>query len=198
MEDILPGVIHWTAVHPNHGQEVSSHWLPDAGAVVDPLLPDEGLDAFRERPPKVILLSNRHHLRHSEQIAAEFGAAIKCSAPGLHEFEDGPDVEGFEFGDEVAPGVQALEVGAICPDETGLLISPAGALLIADGLTHDGGELGFFPDRLLGDDPEGVKRGLRDSYLGLIDRDFDSLLFAHGEPVTSGGKELLREFCEAG
>jgi hypothetical protein len=195
MEEILPGVRHWTAVHPNHGQEVSCHWVPKAEAVIDPLEPPEGLDPFGERPPSRILLSNRHHLRDSEAFAEEFGAAILCSKPGLHEFEGGPDVEGFDFGSEVAPGIDALEVGEICPDETALLISPAGALLIADGLTNRGGELGFFPDGLLGDDPEGVKSGLRAAYTRLLDRDFDSLLFAHGDPVIGGGKEKLREFC---
>lgn len=195
MNEVLPGILHWTAKHPKIGIEVSSHWVPEAGAVIDPLLPSEGLDAFRGRPPDRVLLSNRHHLRHSEQFADEFGSAIRCSEPGLHEFEGGPDVEGFGFGEQVAPGIEALEVGVICPDESALLIEGAGALLIADGVMHYGGELSFVPDNYLGDDPEGVKQGLRSAYSGLLDRDFDSLLFAHGNPLIDGGKRALREFC---
>ena len=196
VEEILPGVQHWTAPHPKIGIEVSSHWVPEAGALVDPLLPPgEGMDAFREQLPDRVLLSNRHHLRDSEQFAADLGCRIECSRPGLHEFEGGPAVRAFDFGDEVAPGIEALEVGAICPDETALLLRDARALLIADGIIRYSDELQFVPDSLLGDDPEGVKRGLRDSYSRLLDRDFDNLLFAHGSPLIGDGKEALSEFC---
>ncbi|MGH2982663.1 MAG: hypothetical protein ACRDK5_00160 [Solirubrobacterales bacterium] len=196
MEEILPGVRHWTATHPKIGIEVGSHWVPGAGALIDPLLPPgEGLDAFREQPPDRVLLSNRHHLRDSEELAAELGCRIECSRPGLHEFESGPAVEAFDFGDEVAPGIEALEVGAICPDEAALLLRDARALVIADGITRYSDELEFVPDWLLGVDPEAVKRGLRESYSRLLDRDFDNLLFAHGTPLIGGGKEALREFC---
>ena len=196
MEEILPGVRHWTATHPKIGIEVSSRWVPGAGALIDPLLPPgEGMAAFRERPPDRVLLSNRHHLRDSEQIAAELGCRIECSRPGLHEFDGGPAVEAFDFGDEVAPGIEALEVGAICPDETALLLRDVGALVIADGIIRYSDELQFVPDSLLGDDPEGVKRGLRVACSRLLDRDFDNLLFAHGTPLIGGGKEALRQFC---
>ena len=200
IEVILPGVRRWTAKHPRIGIEVSCHWVPEAGAVIDPLVPPvEGLDAFAEDPPGRVLLSNRHHLRDSEQFAERFACSIHCSKEGLHEFEDGPGVIGFEFGDEVAPGIIALEVGAICPDESALLIERPRALLIADGIIHYGDELSFVPDNLLGDDPAAVKDGLRAAYLRLLDsRDFDSLLFAHGDPVVEGGAKALRDFCSGG
>jgi hypothetical protein len=53
----------------------------------------------------------------------------------------------------------------------------------------------FVPDSLMGEDPEGVKRGLRARLAELAERDdFDVLLFAHGEPVRTGGREELRTF----
>ncbi|HEY3192775.1 MAG TPA: hypothetical protein VGJ61_08335 [Solirubrobacterales bacterium] len=198
MDEILPGVWHWTAIHPNTGSEVSSYWVRPSRAVIDALLPDQGIDAFQEEPPNRVLLSNRHHLRHAELFAEELGCTIECSKPGLHEFDAGPAVEGFDFGDEIAPGIEALEVGAICPDESALLIADAGALAIADGIRHYDGKMDFFSDYLLGDDPEGVRAGLREAYAGLLDRDFDSLLFAHGDPIIGGGKRALGEFARAG
>jgi len=198
MEEVLPGVWHWTAEHPRIRIEVSSHWVPASGALIDPLLPpDRGLEPFRTQPPERVLLSNRHHLRHSERFAGQFGCVIECSRPGLHEFEGGPEVRGFDFGEEVAPGIEALEVGAICPDESALFLREARALVIADGIIRYGGEMRFVSDGLLGDDPEGVKAGLRDAYSKLLERDFDNLLFAHGEPLIGGGKEALRRFAEA-
>jgi hypothetical protein len=196
MQEILPGVWHWIATHPNTDSEVSSYWVRPARAVIDALLPEEGIEAFAVEPPERVLLSNRHHLRSAEQFAERFGCVIECSKLGLHEFEGGPEVEGFDFGDEVAPGIEALEVGAICPDESALLIREARALSVADGVRHRDGRMGFFADWLLGDDPEGVKAGLRDSYSRLLDLDFDNLLFAHGDPIVGGGKQALREFSQ--
>jgi glyoxylase-like metal-dependent hydrolase (beta-lactamase superfamily II) len=197
MREVLPGVLWWTATHPRIGIEVSSHWVPGSRALIDPLLPPAGLDAFREHPPERILLSNRHHLRDSEAIAAEYGCSIHCSEPGLHEFADGPEVSGFAFGDQVAPGIQALEVGAICPDETALLIREARALLVADGIMRYGEELSFVPDQYIGERPAEVKRALRESYSRLLelDYDFDNLLFAHGNPLIGGGADALAAFC---
>jgi hypothetical protein len=196
MEEILPGVWHWTATHPNTGSEVSSYWVRPSKVVIDALLPEEGVDAFAEDPPERVLLSNRHHLRHAELLAQELGCTIHCSKPGLHEFSSGPDVEGFDFWDEVAPGIEAIEIDAICPDESALLIRDARALAIADGARHYDGRMDFFADWLLGDDPEGVRDGLRHAYAGILDLDFDNLLFAHGDPIVGGGKDALRGFAE--
>jgi len=195
MRQILPGIWHWTATPPSTGGEVSSYWARPARAVIDALLPEEGIDAFAEEPPERVLLSNRHHLRHAELFAQELGCTIHCSKPGLHEFSGGPDVQGFDFGEEIAPAIEALEIGAICPDESALLHGE-GALSIADGICHYEGEMDFVSDSLLGPDPEGVKAGLRESYSRILDRDFDSLLFAHGDPIVGGGKEALRQFAE--
>ena len=187
---------HWTATHPSTGSEVSSYWVRPSRAVIDALLPQEGIDAFAEDPPERFLLSNRHHLRHAELFAQELGCTIHCPTPGLHEFSGGAAVEGFDFGDEVVTGIEAIEIDAICPDESALLIRDARALAIADGVRHYDGQMDFFADWLLGDDPQGVKDGLRHAYAGILDLDFDSLLFAHGDPIVGGGKESLRSFAE--
>ena len=73
------------------------------------------------------------------------------------------------------------------------------ALAFADGLARPrGGGLGFVPGFLMGDDPSAVRAGLRESLRRLLDLDFDSLLFAHGEPLIGGGKVALREFVADG
>jgi hypothetical protein len=197
VQEIAPGIFHWSAYHPGIRTQVSSYYVEPANAVIDPMLPDDGLEWFEERGarPAQVLLTNRHHYRRSDKFVEAFGSEVRASRPGMHEFESGPPVCPFDFGDEVAPGIEALEVGAICPDETALLLRDAGALVIADGIIRYSDELQFVPDSLLGDDPEGVKRGLRDAYSRLLDRDFDNLLFAHGRPLIGGGKEALREFC---
>jgi glyoxylase-like metal-dependent hydrolase (beta-lactamase superfamily II) len=198
LEEIASGVYHWTALHPRIKVEVSSYYVEGSGTLIDPMLPDPGVEWFRSHePPQRIILTNRHHYRDSDALRGEFGCPVLCNEAGLHEFEDGPEVDGFRFGDRVAPGITALEVGAICPEETALHIEVEGGMLsFADALIRHG-ELGFVGDRLLGDDPEHVKRGILESLRGLLERDFDSLLFAHGDPLVGGGKAALREYVEA-
>jgi hypothetical protein len=198
MDEVLPGVLHWTTFHEGIGRPVHSHFFVEGSALFDPRVPDDGLEEIaRHGRPETILLSNRHHLRHAEAFAERFGCSIKAQRSGLHEFAGGgPDVLPFDFGDTVAPGVTALEVGALTPEDTAFHIAAgAGALLFADALIRDrDGDLSYVPDGLMGDDPDGVRRGLTAALRALLDQDFDALLFAHGPPVASGGKELLTMF----
>lgn len=193
MKEIVEGVFHWKARHPNIGVEVGCHFVAPSGTAIDPLLPAEGIEWFEGRELRRIVLSNRHHLRHAPELAGRFGCSILCHEAGLHEFAGGPEVEGFAFGERLADDVVALEMDAICPEDTVLRIEHGGgALLFADSLVHYG-EVGFVPDRLIGEDPEGVKRKVRERCAALLEREqFEHLLFAHGEPLIGGGREALR------
>ncbi|MEA2410957.1 MAG: hypothetical protein QOC77_1518 [Thermoleophilaceae bacterium] len=203
MQEIAPGIFHWTAVHPGIRMRVSSYYVEPAGVVIDPMMPEDGLEAFDDfsQPPQQALLTTRHHYRGCGEFAEHFGLAVVCHVDGLHEFE-GTDrrVESFSGGDEVAPGVVVVATDAISPDDVTLHIAHGGgALAFGDGLVRPpGGPLGFVPDGLIGDDPESVKAALYDAYRGLLERDFDTLLFAHGEPLVGGGFSALKEFVAGG
>lgn len=195
MDEILPGLHHWTQVHPNIGSRVHSHFVAGSGTVLDPLVPDEGIEWFDGRGVERVVLSNRHHRRHAERFAERFGCPILAHEDGLYEFEGGPDVDGFGFGDRLADDVVALEMDAICPDDTAVeIVAGEGALLFADAIINRDG-LGFVSDGLIGDDPEGVKRRVRERAAALAEREFDHLLFAHGAPMIGGGRDALREFA---
>jgi glyoxylase-like metal-dependent hydrolase (beta-lactamase superfamily II) len=196
VEEILDGVFHWKAVHPGIKIEVDCHFVAGSGTLIDPLLPEEGIEWFDERDVGRVVLSNRHHLRHAPQFAKRFGCPVLCHEAGLHEFGGDPPVSGFAFGDRLAEDVVALEMDAICPEDTVLRIETGGgALLFADSLIHYG-DLGFVPDKLIGDDPEGVKRRIRKRCGALLDEDFEHLLFAHGSPLVGEGRAALRAVAE--
>jgi hypothetical protein len=198
MEEILPGVFHWTAFHEGIGMDVSSYYVEGSGTLIDPMLPAEGVDWFRTRHvPERIVLTIRHHYRHSDAFVQEFGIEVLCHEDGLHEFQGGPAVKGYSFGDAVAPGITALEMDVISPDDTTLRIDAAGGVLVfADALVHWGdGRVGFVPDGLLGDDPEAVKRGLRTAIERLLaEQRFEHLCFAHGNPIVGDGRAALERF----
>jgi hypothetical protein len=200
VHEILPGLFHWTTVHPKIQIEVSSYWWREGRVLLDPLLPAEGIGAFRGADPQHVILTNRHHWRHSGELVKALGCTVWCNEAGLHEFTHGEKVRGFAVGDPLPGGIQSHPVGAICPDETALLLPVArGALAVADGVVRDhGGPLSFVPDTLLGDDPAAVKAGLREAYARLCRTlRFDTLLLAHGLPVVGGGKSALAAFSGA-
>src|SRR5438067_9776792 len=206
MQEVLPGVFHWTARHPRIGIEVSSYWLDDAGVLIDPLVPPEqGLEWFADRPapPTAILLSNRHHYRESDRFVERYGCTVHCNRAGLHEFSDGRGVEGFEVGDRLPGAAVAREMGAICPDETALELPGSNAVVLADGVVRGGargqsGRLGFVPDSLM-DDPPATKRGLLGSCERLLGEvEFVHLLLAHGGPVIGDGRDQLQELVDSG
>jgi hypothetical protein len=195
MEEIIEDVFHWKAVHSNTGSEAGCHFVVGSGTAIDPLLPDEGIEWFDEHKVERIVLSTRHHLRHAPEIAKRFGCPILCHESGLYEFEDGPAVEGFAFGERLADDVTALEMDAISPDDTVLHIEANGtALLFADSVVNRG-SLGFVSDHLIGDDPEAVKKKIRERCTALLDQRFEHLLFAHGDPWIGSGRPALQAFA---
>jgi hypothetical protein len=202
MREIAAGVFHWTAPHPRIRIRVSSYWIEPAGVLVDPLVPpDAGLEWFAERPtpPQAVLLTNRHHYRDSGRFAEAFGCTVHCNRAGLHEFAAGEAVVGFDPGDTLPGNAVALEVGAICPDETALHFPEQRALAVADGVVRGGPDsvLGFVPDAYM-DDPDGTKRALAAAYARVLDRvEFEHLLLAHGVPVIGEGRTRLEEFVAA-
>ncbi|MCP9489850.1 MAG: hypothetical protein MSC31_08225 [Solirubrobacteraceae bacterium MAG38_C4-C5] len=112
----------------------------------------------------------------------------------------GLDARGYAPGDELPGGMTAVEVGAISADEMALHVPWFAAVAFADGLVRDGGAdgpLAFVPDSLIGDDPEGVKRGLLDAFERLAALEPRHLLLAHGHPVVGNGERALRDFVAA-
>ena len=195
MDEVIPGILHWQAPHPNlGGYPVSSYLLMDSGTALDPMLPEgEGREWIGHKVERVVLT-----VRHHDRSAADFGVPVLVHSSGLKDFEGSKaEVSGYDTGDEIVPGVRVLPFGRICPDDAVLRIDLGdGVLAFGDGLINYG-ELGHPPDQYIGDDPEAIKADIVEGLVPLLDEDFDTLLFAHGEPVRSGGNAMLREFVES-
>jgi hypothetical protein len=193
VHEVLPGVLHWTARHPSAGIESGSHYLVDEGILIDPIAPPEGLEWFDERQVGEILLTNRHHTRSAFDLQDRLGATIRAPRPGMHDLP-ADRVAPYDFGDVLSSGIRPHAISETWPDETALEIPAHRAVAIADGVINYEG-LGFFPDHLLGDDPDAEKQRLRNGFARLVaEVDFDHLLFAHGAPVIGDGREQLRRF----
>jgi hypothetical protein len=198
--ELAPGLWFWHTIHPRHGIRISSYYCADTGVLVDPRVPEEGLDWFRDRTaPSVAMLTNRHHYRDCAAFVEAFGTRVLCNRLGAMEFTHGEPVEFFDAGDDLPGDVRALEVGAICPDETALHLRAHRAVAVADGVVrfpHDG-PLGFVPAMLMFDPPT-TRAGLASAYARIADEvDFDHLLLAHGDPIVGTGRMELRRFAQA-
>lgn len=200
LTEVIPGIQHWSAKHPNHGHLVHSHYLSEQRAAIDPIGVEDLTAALKQAGGvEQVLLTNRHHLRGAAEIADAFGAALRCPRAGLHEFEgpDTPEFIAYDWEEEVMDGITAHEVGSLAPDDGALHITIGpGALALADSVAFDERGLGFVPDALM-DDPEATKEGLLAALRRLLRLDFDVLLMAHGPPLPAGGKEALAGFVEA-
>lgn len=194
-DEVIEGVWHWQAEHPRIKQPVHSAYLSGSRTAIDPIGCEGLVEELGERGGvDLVLLSNRHHLRGAEPLVEAFGCGVRAPASGMHEFEPGQGVEPYEWGEELAPGVTAHEIGAICPDDGAFHVEVGpGALALADAVIVWDGELVFVPDFLM-DEPERVKPATVAALESLLELEFDALLLAHGDPIPAGGKDALRRF----
>ena len=193
IHEVLPGVMHWTARHPSSGVESGSHYLVAEGILIDPIAPPEGLEWFDGSEIGEILLTNRHHTRSAFDIQDRFGVTIRAPRPGMHDLP-ADRVRPYDFGERLSAGIVPHAISETWPDETALELPGHRAIAIADGV-HNYGGLGFFPDHLLGDDPEAEKQRLREGF-GALARTvaFEHALFAHGTPIVGDASERLQAF----
>jgi hypothetical protein len=190
VEEIGPGVWHWTAFRETIGSQVSSYYLAEERVAIDPMLPPERPEWFE---PEHVLLTCRHHDRSAWQL----DCPVWVHAQGAYELEGRGEVRTYEWGDQLPGGVVAHEIGSLSPDETALYSAGRRALAVGDGAVRWGpGEpLAFVPDRFM-DDPERDKAGLRAAFGRLLELDFDLLLLGHGDPAVGDAKEQLGAFVQ--
>jgi hypothetical protein len=206
MDEILPGIWHWTTPNPRiGGRPVSSYWLDQSGVLIDPLLSEEagiGWLASRPTPPRAVVLANRHHYRASDRIHEHFGCPVLVPNAGLHEFSDRQHVAGYDPGDELPAGLRAFVIGSLSPDEDGLFLESAAAIWVADTIVRAPADpdsrIGWVPDSLM-DDPEQTKDGLLQAVAEVLaDRAFEHLLLAHGLPLIGNGRAELEALVREG
>jgi hypothetical protein len=46
MDELTPGLWHWTAVRERIGMRVSSYFLESERVILDPMIPPEGVECF--------------------------------------------------------------------------------------------------------------------------------------------------------
>jgi hypothetical protein len=200
MREIVPGIFHWRTYHPTLDADVSSYYVEPAGVVLDPRTPEEGMAAFDGRtPPQQIVATSGHHLRHAEEFAKFFDIPIRVPSEAAENVRRRPRVAPYDAHDELIPGmVTAIHIDVLAADEYAIHFAVSGGVLaVADAILHYGDALAFPRDELLGAHPQRVKDGVKNRFRAQLERHFDTLLFAHGDPIAHDAKTALREFVKS-
>ena len=197
--EIVPGLLRWTAPHPDWNPRAvagsADDWdrqvgsvlyeLPDAVALIDPLLPCEDragflrwLDEQVAARPVSILTTIRWHRRDREELAARYEAITSRAW------------------NAVPPGVKPRPLRGA--GETMFWLPGAEALVPGDRLIGARGEgVQLCPQSWL----EGVhvnRPGLAELLRPLVELPIERILVSHGEPVLHHGRAaLVRAIAEA-
>jgi hypothetical protein len=202
LREIRPGLVRWTARHPEAEAEPEpespADWPPDVGSVayeapdafvfVDPLVPSE-TDAFwtsmdervRRHGQRVVVLTTiAFHRRSRDEVAERYGASRSRARPTL------------PAGVETFPVRRAGEIM--------IWLEEHGALVPGDRLLGDGrGGVRLCPESWLRYLPSGMKLPeLRDALRPLLERPVEMVLVSHGEPVLAEGRAALARALDSG
>ncbi len=186
MEELRPGLWHWTAVHPTWYQHVVGSYAWDAGSTLvlfDPLSPPSLVDELAAGKEVATVLTCDWHDRSAAELVERVGAAIHAPAGG----DGGLQARLFGVDDDLPGGVVAFP--ATHPGEVVLWIADAGALVVGDALIVKDGEL-IIPEKWLpkGDTVAAVQQRLAP----LRELPVELVLTTHGEPVREDGAEAVR------
>jgi hypothetical protein len=197
--EIVPGLLRWTAPHPHWNpqaapgsaedwkQDVGSvlYEMPDAVALIDPLLPSEDrrkflgwLDGRIATRPVSVLTTIRWHRRDREDLARRYESTTSRAW------------------NAVPPGIRPRPLRGA--GETMFWLPAVAALVAGDRLIGaQGGGLRVCPESWL-DDVHVNRPGLAELLRPLVELPVERVLVSHGEPVLRNGRAaLVRAIVEA-
>jgi glyoxylase-like metal-dependent hydrolase (beta-lactamase superfamily II) len=184
--DVAPDLWVWRVAYPD--------WRPEAGwervvastcvtaggevALIDPIAPPAEATDVWERldasAPTMVVILKPDHVRDIDLFVQRYGA--RAFGPWLFWRDNVPEteLEGIEPGSELPGGFVALYDGR-GRNETPLWLPEQRALVFADGLTSQGGELRIWETP----HEERARAALRE----LLELPFEHVIVSHGEPV---------------
>jgi hypothetical protein len=197
--EIVPGLLRWTAPHrdwnpqaapgsaEDWGQKVGSvlYEMPDAVALIDPLLPSEDrteflrwLDGRIATRPVSVLTTIRWHRRDREELASRYKSTMGRAW------------------NAVPPGIKPRPLRGA--GETMFWLPAVAALVAGDRLIGaQDGRLQVCPQSWL-DDVHVNRPGLAELLRPLVALPVERVLVSHGEPVLRDGRAaLVRAIAEA-
>jgi glyoxylase-like metal-dependent hydrolase (beta-lactamase superfamily II) len=187
--EVFPRVYRWTMHDDRIDAQSDSYAVVDDGHVVliDPL-PMAKQDLGQLGAVHSIVLTASCHERSAWRYRREFKIPVYAPA-GAVDFEKDPDFW-YDQGDHLAGNLIAIHSPGPTEAYYSLYLErDGGVVFCADLLTNYSGEgLAFVPDEYQDDPPR-----IRESVRHLLSLEFTTLCPNHGDPITSGAKEAIRD-----
>ena len=189
IDSLVPGVTHYHLEDERIETRSDAYVVasPDGAILIDPLPLAESAFASIGRIAAIVL-TTPHHQRSAWRLRRAGDVKVRAprGAKGLLEL---PDLDSAE-GDRLPGGLQAVHAPGPDPAHHVLFLAVGpGLVFLGDLLLRqaDGMVRHLRPDYL--PDPEGARRSLR----RILEGSFDVVAFAHGAPITRGGRAALAE-----
>jgi hypothetical protein len=208
MREVAPGLLHWTARHPEwhpgeFGAEVGSYaaLTDDELLLVDPLAAPDELDGLlRERVS--ILITIGYHVRSAEELWKRWRRRVQVTIHGPPNAGKRLPAKAFSElrpGDEGPAGVRAFAIGRPVRGERPLWIPSHEALAFGDAIvTNTDGELCMWIQDPLNDERAAFYRDrFAPTLQPLLELPLKRVLVTHGPPVLKNAAAALRRAVEA-
>lgn len=138
----------------------------------------------------ILFLTSGNHERSSELLRKKWGVPVAASAAAVSEFRQKPDVI-FEAGRAIHD-LTPIDLPGGAPGETALFHEPSKTIILGDAVLN----LPEYPLMLLPEKYCTNSAELKESLGKLLALDFEHLMFAHGNPILSNGKEQLAQLLK--
>jgi glyoxylase-like metal-dependent hydrolase (beta-lactamase superfamily II) len=193
MNEIVADVFTWAWFSEPHGYDFNGHLLRHAegNLCIDPVQPtDACLAEIAQMGTMNILLTNRNHSRAANLVRARTGAKTFIhpdDAP--HARSQGAEIDGpLNVGETVGP-FTIVAVPGKSPGEVAFHWPERKLLIVGDAVIgNPPGHCGLLREKVM-DDPARLRQSVR----GLLDLDFDILLFGDGASILHDAKLQLQE-----
>lgn len=167
--------------------------LAGATYLIDPipLAPTALAHALRGRTITGILVTNGNHVRTAAGFANDYGAPIFAD-PELLLVREWDDVQTSAI--EHAEGLTIVQLSGAPLGEIAIHHSEGGGeLVVGDALINfDPYGFTFLPDKYCQNPPQ-----MRESLRSLLELQFERILFAHGLPIMSRGRERVEQLLQS-
>lgn len=191
VDEVAPGILAWQMFDNKVKAELFSTALetPAGTFLVDPIpLESDGLASLRTRRKATgIFVTNANHLRATAEFAKIFSVPIYAHVE-LRGSPDFPQSTWVQDGEVFANGLTAVAIDGGPAGEMALYYNDTGGtMVLGDALINfEPHGFGLLPAKYCLD-----SKRMRRSLGKLLDYAFDRMLFAHGTPILSGGRERL-------
>lgn len=196
LREVVKRLYGWSSFHGQWKVDFNSYALktPDGVVFIDPLKP--GPDVLKELEglgePIGVFLTNDHHDRDADWFRKQYGIQIYAHEKAKADCDTKIDVLILD-GERLPGGVKAIYLPGSSVSETAFYTKLSGGIvLMGDALLNpDNKGLKLLPEPYIEDRKQALK-----SLPKLLDLSFQTITFAHGDPIVENAKKEITNFLK--